>query len=194
MTVQYDLAHLPEVLREHARRAHFRWPSTASYITEISEYWQRFVASVDYTFTGEPIRAAVIEALANQDSVAFDAFYDYYRTTVVSSHVDCMMRGIAKVSHALADAHSAIIVFKKFALERLYRLHDAAVASWTPPSADDYASAATDLAFARQKAQEEVRRYANELFGAQAILETTIAAMARDLQKLPRSTLTKPPR
>jgi hypothetical protein len=107
--------------------------------------------------------------------------------------VENIMKSAAKVSNALANSHSAIIIYKKLALEKLYDLHDAAV---TPrvPSPDDYAATAAELAVARQKAKEEIGRYANGIHEALATLESTIAAIVRDLKELPRSTLTKPPR
>jgi hypothetical protein len=155
--------------------------------------WQSLAADVDATLTDEPIRTAVIDALGEQKSAAFAAFYDYYRTTVISSHVENIMKSAAKISNALANSHSAIIIYKKTALEKLYALDDAAVTPWAP-GPDDYASTATELAVARQKAKEEIGRYANGIHEALATLEATIAAMTRDLQELPRSTFTKPPR
>jgi hypothetical protein len=190
---KYDLPHLPEVLRGHARRANFRWPSTALYIPGLSEQWQSFATGVDATLTAEPIRTAVIDAIADQEGTAFAAFYDYYRTTVISSHVENIMKSAAKISNALANSHSAIIIYKKIALEKLYNLHDASVTSWAP-SPDDYASTAAELAVARQKAKDEIGRYVNGIDEALAALEATIAAIMRDLQELPRSTFTKPPR
>jgi hypothetical protein len=185
---RYGKFHLPEELEEYARQTHFHWLATLdAYTAGQIEQWRKFAENLENAFEGGSIRRSLLDAaFANQGSVAFQAFYDYYRRTVISSHVENIVQNTAKIAQALAESLSAIIEYKKTALEKLYVLHDRdkSIIPGLRPTPDDYALTTAELATARKKVEEEIERGATKLQEALTVVEDTTAAMSRDAREL----------